>query len=287
MRSAAARSPKKGERVTGAGGVRLATQVRRRLSDGPSHTLDLARGPMGLSGPDGPLSAAVFALLGDDPRFCVDGEGCWSLSPVFDGNGGTLNDVSFAVVDVETTGGSYSQGHRVTEIAVVELRGGKIVDEYSTLVNPGRYIPSFIQKLTSITDEMVCSAPYFDEIADEVHRRLEGRVFVAHNAAFDWGFVASQLAEATGEVPDTPRLCTVRLTRRFVPELRRRNLDAVTAYFGVDIHGRHRATGDAIATARVLHRILDRAEGEGIATLDALNPTRDAPVTPPDPGSRR
>jgi len=108
---------------------------------------------------------------------------------VFDGNGGTLNDVSFAVVDVETTGGSYSQGHRVTEIAVVELRGGKIVDEYSTLVNPGRYIPSFIQKLTSITDEMVCSAPYFDEIADEVHRRLEGRVFVAHNAAFDQGFL--------------------------------------------------------------------------------------------------
>jgi len=240
---------------------------------------------MGLTGPDGPLAAAVFALLGNDPRFLVDADGRWSLAAAPEAFGPDLDDASFAVVDVETTGGSYSAGHRITEIAVVEVRGGQIVDEYATLVNPGRHIPPFITRLTSIDHAMVRDAPYFDQIADEVHRRLEGRVFVAHNAAFDWGFVTSSLAEATGAIPEVDRVCTVRLARRYVPELRRRNLDAVTAYFGLEVQGRHRAAGDALATAQVLLRILDRVRDQGLATLDALRPVRTAPPEPSAPGT--
>ncbi|MFW5905141.1 MAG: PolC-type DNA polymerase III, partial [bacterium] len=88
--------------------------------------------------------------------------------------------------------------------------------------------------------------------------------------SFDWGFVSSQLAEAVGEVPDGPRLCTVRMARRLVPGLRKRNLDAVTAHYGIDVEARHRAYGDALATARILLRLLDEAEARGVGTLGTL-----------------
>lgn len=117
---------------------------------------------------------------------------------------------------------------------------------------------------------MVWAAPHFDHIAGELHDRLEGRVFVAHNAAFAWHFVSTELSEAIGQVPDVARLCTVRLTRTLVPRLRRRNLDAVSAHFEVVIHQRHRAYGDALATARVLLRLLDEATVRGVADLEAL-----------------
>ena len=101
--------------------------------------------------------------------------------------------------------------------------------------------------------------------------RLEGRIFVAHNVRFDWGFVSGQLAEAIGEVPQVERLCTVQMARRLLPRLRRRNLDAVTRHFGIEVADRHRAHGDALATARVLIRLIDEAGRRGLADLDALN----------------
>jgi DNA polymerase-3 subunit epsilon len=174
------------------------------------------------------------------------------------------------VVDVETTGGSYGRGHRLTDIAIYEVRGGVVEDEYRSLVNPGRTIPSHIEVLTGISNGMVSSAPFFDHIAADVLERLEGRIFVAHNARFDWGFVSRQLVEALGEVPDVERLCTVRMTRRLIPRLRRRNLDAVTRHFGIDVVDRHRAHGDALATARVLIRLLDEASRQGLSDLHAL-----------------
>ena len=241
-----------------------------RLADGPVHTLDLARHVLGLSGHPGAASAAVFQLLGADPRFKVDGEGVWSLDPTVVPLGTRLDAVPFAVVDVETTGGAHHRGHRMTEISIVEVVGGAIVDEYVTLVNPGRRIPPAITALTGITTGMVARAPYFEHVAEEVGARLRGRVFVAHNASFDWGFVASELQRAQVDVPDVPRVCTVRMCRRLVPRLRRRNLDVVTRHFGVEIHARHRAHGDALATARVLLRLLDEAVGRGIGDLATL-----------------
>lgn len=255
------------------GGARRASLVRRaalRLREGPLHTHDLARDVLGLSGHPGAAAAAVFRLLGGDARFQVDGTGTWSLDPERHDLGRPLRELSYAVVDVETTGGGRGGGHRIIEFASVEIRGGEIVDEYQTLVNPGRRIPPGVVALTGIHDGMVAAAPYFDHVADEIRDRLHGRVFVAHNVAFDWGFVSRELTAALGEAPDVPRLCTVRMARRLVRGLRRRNLDELTRHYGVKIHARHRAHGDALATARVLLRLLDEAAGEGLEDLDSL-----------------
>ncbi len=250
-----------------------ASLIRRavvRLGDGPTHTLELAGDVLGLAGHPGAASAAVFQLLGADPRFLVDGEGVWSLDPTLAPLGAPLSEVPFAVVDVETTGGRAWNGHRVVEIAIVEVRGGAIVDEYQTLVNPGQGIPSMITSLTGISNDMTSVAPYFEHIAEHVAGRLEGRAFVAHNATFDWSFVSAELVRANVDVPNVPRLCTVRMVRCLVPALRHRNLDVVTRHFGVDIHARHRAHGDALATARVLLRLLDEAGGRGVEDLATL-----------------
>lgn len=249
---------------------RLLQRAARALDSGPVHTVELARRVLGLEGNPGAASAAVFALLGADERFEVDGAGVWSLAGPGVSVGPGLHRQTYAVVDVETTGGSHGRGHRITEVAVVEVRDGVLSGGFHTLVNPGRRIPPRISRLTGITDEMVAGAPYFDVVADRILENLQGRIFVAHNARFDWGFVSAQLAEAVGEVPDVDRLCTVKLARRLVPGLRRRNLDAVTAHFGVDVEGRHRAYGDAVATARILLRLLDEAEARGLGDLQAL-----------------
>ena len=194
----------------------------------------------------------------------------WTIDETVVPLGAPLDEVNFAVVDVETTGGASWRGHRITDISVVEVLGGQIIDEYETLVNPGRSIPPMITALTGITNQMVAGAPDFEHVADEVFRRLQGRVFVAHNVTFDWGFVSSELLRTSGDAPDVPRLCTVRMARRLVPALRRRNLDELTRHFGVTIHARHRAHGDALATARVLLRLLDEARGRGIEDLATL-----------------
>jgi DNA polymerase III epsilon subunit family exonuclease len=256
--------------VSGGGNASLVRSAADLLSEGPVHTLDLARSVLGLSGHPGAASAAVFQLLGSDPRFRVDRSGVWTIDPDVIPLGAPLEEVRFAVVDVETTGGASWSGHRIIDIAIVEVHGGRIVDEYETLVHPGRAIPPMITALTGISTEMTAAAPYFDHISDEVDRRLRGRAFVAHNATFDWGFVAAELQRAAGDVPEVPRLCTVRMCRRLVPGLRRRNLDEVTRHFGITIHARHRAHGDALATARVLLRLLDEAAGRGIGDLATL-----------------
>lgn len=255
--------------MTGSSGS-LVRAAEKKLLDGPVHTLDLAREVLGLSGHEGAAAAAVFQLLGADPRFCVDAQGVWSLDPDLAPLGCALDEVGFAVVDVETTGGGREWGHRIIDIAIVEVRGGRIVDEYETLVNPGRRIPAGVVALTGITDEMVQEAPWFDHVAEEVQARLEGRVFVAHNVSFDWGFVSGELTRALGEAPKVVRMCTLRMVRRFVPTLRHRNLDVVTRHFGVDVHARHRAHGDALATARVLLRLLDEARGRGLDDVASL-----------------
>ncbi len=248
----------------------LVRRAALRLQEGPLHTHDLAREVFGLSGYPGAAASAVFHLLGSDSRFQVDRTGTWSLDPDRHPLGTPLRDLSFAVVDVETTGGGRGVGHRIIEFAVVEVRGGEIVDEYQTLVNPGRSIPFGVVSLTGIHDGMVSGAPHFEHVADEIQSRLDGRVFVAHNVAFDWRFVSMELIGALGDAPDVPRLCTVRMARRLVRGLRRRNLDELSRHYGVKIHARHRAHGDALATARILLRLLDEAAGEGLDDLESL-----------------
>lgn len=188
-----------------------------------------------------------------------------------------LSTLSYAVVDVETTGGSPKYGHRVTEIAAVIVREGEIVQIYEQLVNPDRIIPPFITHLTGISERMVSTAPRFAEIVSEVVGALAGNVFVAHNATFDWSFVSSELERAVGKTPKALTLCTVRLARTLLPQLRRKSLDHVAHHYGVlDIASRyqlkrgtrHSAAGDAVITAHCLLRLIDDAADRGITTWE-------------------
>ncbi len=184
-----------------------------------------------------------------------------------------ISALRFAVVDVETTGGRPSHGDRITEIAIVRVHDGQIVDTYETLVNPECSIPPMITKITRITSDMVRSKPVFATIAQEVASRLEGHIFVAHNASFDWRFVSHEVFRGTGQALDGTTLCTVRLARKVLPQLPRRNLDAVANHYAVEIppEVRHRAAGDAIATAKVLIELLRDAARRDITTWGALD----------------
>lgn len=181
-----------------------------------------------------------------------------------------LRALSYVVVDVETTGGRAWYGDRITEIAAVVVRDGEIVELFETLVNPERPIPPFITQLTNITWAMVKDAPTFDRIALDVLRVLEGNVFVAHNATFDWRFVASEMSRCAGRKLSGRRLCTVRLARSILPQLSRRSLDHVARYYGVEISRRHRAAGDALATAKCLIRMISDLSDRGCGTWDDL-----------------
>jgi DNA polymerase III subunit epsilon len=184
-----------------------------------------------------------------------------------------LNKLSYVVVDTETTGGRAWSGDRITEIAAVVVRDGEIVELYETLVNPQRSIPYFVTQLTNITWDMVRDKPTFDRVVPDVMRVLEGNVFVAHNMVFDWRFVTSELSRSTGRRLQGRRLCTVKIARKVLPQLSRRSLDHIARYYGVEIHGRHRAGGDALATAKCLLRMLSDLDDRGCATwgdLEAL-----------------
>jgi DNA polymerase III subunit epsilon len=176
----------------------------------------------------------------------------------------------FLVVDVETTGMRALWDDRVTEFAAVAVEGGATVPVLHSLVNPGRPIPERITALTGITDRMVRQAPTFSALAPLVREALDDRVFVAHNATFDWSFISAELARTGEPAPETPQLCTVRLARRVLPFLPRRSLDHVTAHYGVHVTGRHRADGDAVATAAVLRRLLADTAPLGVETWGDL-----------------
>lgn len=250
----------------------LVKRALARIDREPVGTEELARHVFGIrSAPAGLAARLVFDLLGDDRRVQVDGNGVWDLSPAVPAaTNRTLGDIEFAVVDVETTGGSPARGDRIVEFACVRIRGGEVQGGYETLVNPGLHIPRWITGLTGIDDALVEPAPRFSEIAERVRSELEGRVFVAHNASFDWRFVSEELRIARAEVPSGDRLCTVKLARRAVPGLRRRGLDSLAHFYGVEIDGRHRAGGDARATAVILDRMLQEASRQGVRTWAEL-----------------
>jgi DNA polymerase III subunit epsilon len=182
----------------------------------------------------------------------------------------SLKSLTWVVVDVETTGGR-PPNDRITEIAAVIVKDGQIAEVFETLVNPERPIPRFVSQITNITWDMVKNAPKFSHVAADIMRALEGNVFVAHNAAFDWKFVTHEVSRATGNRLVGQQLCTVKLARCLLPNLSRRSLDYLANYYGVEIRGRHRAGGDAIATAECLIRMLDDAEDRGCSTWEDLD----------------
>lgn len=180
-------------------------------------------------------------------------------------------------VDVETTGAS-PQHDYITEIGIVEIRRDGAVREWSTLVNPGGRIPSFIEQLTGITNEMVATAPTFAQLADELQQRLSGRIFVAHNARFDYGFIRSEFKRLN--LPfHAETLCTVRLSRQLYPQYFKHNLDSLIERLGLEVTERHRALADA----RVLSVFLQRLPQEHSQNTlrDAITRAMTKPALPP------
>lgn len=165
----------------------------------------------------------------------------------------------YAIVDIETTG-SHSGFHRITEVAVVHHNGVAITGIHQTLINPEREISPFISALTGIHPDMLKNAPTFSEVADEVFQWLDGRVFVAHNAHFDFAFLKKELEEA-GYSWNPKRLCTVRLSRKIIPGLRSYSLGRLAEALNVSIQNRHRAGGDAEATAKIFELLLKKDSG--------------------------
>ncbi len=248
----------------------LLERVIGALGTGPLPAAALCDEILGL--PGAPVAVAerlAVALLAADPRVRQLPDGRWGLVAEAQGSP-LLEECAFAVVDVETTGMRAAGADRITEIAVVVQHGSRREVVLESLVNPGRPIPRAVVAITSITDEMVRDAPPFDELADQVLAALAGRVFVAHNARFDWGFVSAELRRARGLVLDGPRLCTVRLARRLVKGVRSCGLDNLTRHFGFANDARHRAAGDALVTAELLARLLGLAREDGARTLQEL-----------------
>lgn len=167
----------------------------------------------------------------------------------------SLSEAVFVVVDVETTGMSPIDD-RITEVAMMKVQDGRIVEEFSTLVNPLITIPHFITDLTGIDNLMVRDAPTAREIVPYVAEFLGGHVFTAHNAAFDWGFIREMARRERDLELTNERLCTVRLTRRILPALPSKSLGPVAEFLDILIPQRHRASGDAYATAQILIRYL-------------------------------
>ncbi|MHA6249165.1 exonuclease domain-containing protein [Pontibacter sp. CAU 1760] len=160
----------------------------------------------------------------------------------------------YAIIDIETTGGQPAQD-KITEIAIFIHDGQKVVDQYNTLINPQRPIPYFISQLTGITDEMVQDAPKFYEVAKEIVEFTEGKVFVAHNVRFDYSFIKKEFADL-GFTFQRKTLCTVRLSRSLIPGLPSYSLGKLCKSIDIELKQRHRAIGDAKATAVLFDKLL-------------------------------
>ena len=196
----------------------------------------------------------------------------WASQMSFDELGRPLRDLTFCVVDLETTGAAVSQGSMITEIGAVKVRGGELLGEFQTLVNPHSEIPPFIAVLTGITNSMVAAAPPIEVALPSFLEFAHGSVLVAHNAPFDVGFLqhfARQLGHRWPgfEVVDTARLARRVVTRDDAPNCK---LSSLAVAFGSSTTPNHRALADARATVDVLHGLFERLGSLGVHTLEEL-----------------
>jgi DNA polymerase-3 subunit epsilon len=196
----------------------------------------------------------------------------WESQRTFDELGRPLREVTFCVVDLETTGGSAAAGSMITEVGAVKVCGGEVLGEFQTLVNPHQSIPPFIAVLTGITDSMVAAAPRIEQVLPQFLEFAQGCVLVAHNAPFDVGFL-KHFAEQQGrpwprfEVLDTARLARRVITRDDAPNCK---LGSLAVAFGSTTTPNHRARSDARATVDVLHGLMGRLGNLGVHTLEEL-----------------
>src|SRR3954447_12840350 len=197
----------------------------------------------------------------------------WDDQRSFDELGRPLRDLTFCVVDLETTGGSAESGSMITEVGAVKVRGGEVLGEFQTLVNPHTQIPPFIAVLTGITNSMVSEAPSIESVLPSFLEFAAGSILVAHNAPFDVGFL-QWFAARQGipwprfEVLDTAKIARRVITRDDAPNCK---LSSLARAFHASTTPNHRALSDARATVDVLHGLMERLGGLGVHTVEELS----------------
>ena len=236
-----------------------------------------------LSHIDDELAGLLIAdLIRNDRRFKIDNNTVELLAD--DSHSRLLKDLDFVVVDVEATGAKMPP-NRLIELGAYRIRGGRIVDKFLSLVNPELPIPRFVAALTGISNEMVKRAPVFADLAPQLLDFVSDSVLVAHNAPFDTSFLNHEISRVyPGHRMINPHLCTVRLSRRTLPDLCNHRLDTIAEHFSIPIASRHRAGSDALATAEIFLRLLiEMEETHGIKDLAAARsfqfPELESPLT--------
>lgn len=162
------------------------------------------------------------------------------------------------ILDIETTGLSPYR-HGITEIAAVKVREGKVIDEFHSMVNPEQPIPRFITKLTGITEDMVADAPHVRQVLSDLHKFMEGAIFVGHNVGFDHKFIDHYSKKHFGFGFSNEVLCTCKLARRLLPELPSKKLTAICEHFNIENKQAHRAMNDVLATNAILNQMQELA----------------------------
>lgn len=187
----------------------------------------------------------------------------------------SLAETTFAVLDLETSGGSPSSGAAITEIGVVKVKGGEVLGTFRSFVDPGHPVPEFITQLTGITDEMLLSAPFIDELLPTLFEFLgtsDETVIVAHNSPFDLSFLKAAATTHNYEWPNYITIDTARLARAVLDrdEVTNCKLGTLAVFFGTQTSPTHRALDDALATVDVLHGLIERLTGHGVTTLESM-----------------
>lgn len=198
----------------------------------------------------------------------------------------------YAIVDIETTGG-YAAAGGITEVAVVITDGKKIINRFDTLVNPVYTIPKYVETLTGITNAMVEDAKHFTMIADELYELLCDKIFVAHNVNFDYSYLKYHFKQAGYEL-DCKKLCTIRLGRQILPGYKSYSLGNFCREIGIEIQQRHRAGGDADATVKLFHHLLQNDKNDHVQNMLKVKskeqhlppnlPAKQVKQLPPQPG---
>ena len=186
-----------------------------------------------------------------------------------------LVETTFAVIDLETSGGSPKSGAGITEIGVVKVRGGQVIGTFQSFVDPGHQLPQFITELTGITDAMLVSAPFIDEVLPTLFEFLgspDETVLVAHNSPFDMSFLKAAALAHEYPWPNYLTIDTARLARAVLDrdEVINCKLGTLANFFGAQTSPNHRALDDAKATVDVLHGIIERLSGHDVTTFEAM-----------------
>jgi len=186
-----------------------------------------------------------------------------------------LKDTTFAVIDLETSGGSPKSGAGITEIGVVKVRGGVVLGTFQSFVDPGHLLPAFITQLTGISDDMLVSAPFIDEVLPTLFEFLgspDETVLVAHNSPFDMSFLKAAALVHEYEWPNYLTVDTARLARAVLDrdEVVNCKLGTLAEFFNTAVSPNHRALDDALATVDVLHGIIERLAGHDVSTFEEM-----------------